>query len=134
MTGFISGPDVIATVEGVGGGVARVRVPQGIPLTIGDLVFIPSVEPGLFGRIDFVESRPSQPEQYGYITLQTGLHSLFEVAIAREPIQPASAEAVMAGKDKIIADLLLAEEANTVSFEELLATSTPTTTEAVETE
>jgi cell shape-determining protein MreC len=129
MTGYISGPDVIATVEGVGGGVARVRVPQGVPLTIGDLVYVPSVQPGLFGQIDFIESRPSQPEQFGYITLRVPLQSIYEVAISTKSIEPASAESIMAGKDRIDSNILLAEEANTVSFEELLATTTPTTTD-----
>ena len=37
MTSYVSGANIIATLEGFGGGVARVRVPQGIPLSIGNL-------------------------------------------------------------------------------------------------
>lgn len=129
MTGFISGPDVIATIEGVGGGVARVRVPQGVPLNIGDLVYVPSIQPGLFGQIDFVENRPSQPEQFGYITLQIPLQSLHEVAVSNSQIEQATVETIIAGKEQIIAERLLIEESHTVSFEELLSTSTPTTTD-----
>lgn len=128
MTGFISGPDVIATVEGVGGGVARIRVPQGIPLSIGDLVYVPSIDPGVFGRIDYIENRPSQPEQFGYITLQTSIQSLNKVAVANAVLETTSVEEILLGKESIITERLLLEELNTVSFEELLATSTPTST------
>lgn len=127
MTGFISGPDIIATVEGVGGGVARVRVPQGIPLSVGDLVYVPSIEPGLFGQIDFVENRPSQPEQFGYISLPIALQSLWQVAITATPIESASVETIRQGTESIVNQRLLREEANTGSFEELLATTTAAT-------
>lgn len=80
-TAFIAGPNVVVTMEGVGGGVARVRVPQGVPLTIGNLVYLPSVEPGVFGRISYVENRPTQPEQYGYITPEISLSSLYRVSV-----------------------------------------------------
>ncbi len=129
MTAFISGPDVIATVEGVGGGVARVKVPQGIPLTVGNLVYVPSIQPGVFGRIDYIENRPSQPEQFGYITSQVSLQSLHEVAVSQKPFESATPEAVFRGQSIIISELLRAEEVNTDSFEDLLATSTPTTDE-----
>lgn len=134
MTGFISGPEVVATIEGVGGGVARVRVPQGIPLTIGDLVYVPSVQPGLFGRIGFVANRPSQPEQFGYITLETPLQSLYEVGVSDSTVPQATVESINFGKQSIIAERLLIEEAHTVSFEELLSdsASASTTPEASE--
>lgn len=80
-TAFISGPDVVATIEGYGGGVARVRVPQGIPLAVGNLVYLPSVEPGVYGRISHVENRPTQPEQYGYISPETALSGIHRVAV-----------------------------------------------------
>ena len=131
MTGFVSGPDVVATIEGVGGGVARIRVPQGIPLTVGDVVYVPSIQPGVFGQIDYVENRPSQPEQFGYITAQQSLQSLHEVAVAATELPQATVESIEAGKEQIIAERLLVEEAHTISFEELLATSTPTSTESV---
>lgn len=129
MTGFIAGPDVVATIEGVGGGVARVKVPQGIPLSIGNLVYVPSVEPGLFGQIEYIESRPSQPEQFGYITLSLPLQSVYEVAVSKHQIEPASVDSINANKTKLIRERLLREEAHTVSFEELQATSTDSTVE-----
>ncbi|MCA9357316.1 hypothetical protein H6784_01520 [Candidatus Nomurabacteria bacterium] len=81
---FISGPNVVATMEGYGGGVARVRVPQGIPITVGNLVYLPSVEPGVFGRISYVENLPTQPEQYGYITPEISISSLFQVSVGKQ--------------------------------------------------
>lgn len=127
MTGFIAGPNVIATVEGVGGGVARVRVPQGIPLSIGNLVHVPSVASGIFGQIDHVENRPSQPEQYGYISLDVAIQSLHEVSVAKNPVQEPTLEEINRAVDALIESQLLVERANTVSFEQ--ATSTGTTTQ-----
>jgi cell shape-determining protein MreC len=82
-TAFIVGPNVVVSMEGVGGGVARVRVPQGVPLAVGNLVYLPSVEPGVFGRVSYVENEPSQPEQYGYISPDISVSSLYRVAVGK---------------------------------------------------
>jgi hypothetical protein len=82
-TAFISGPNVVVTLEGLGGGVARVLVPQGVPLSVGNVVYLPSVEPGVFGRISFVENRPTQPQQYGYITPDIPISGLHRVAVGK---------------------------------------------------
>lgn len=82
-TVFISGPNIVATIEGYGGGVARVRVPQGIPLTVGNLVYLPSIESGVFGRISFVENLPTQPQQYGYVMPDIAISELHRVAVGR---------------------------------------------------
>lgn len=93
-TAFIAGPDVVVTMEGVGGGVARVRVPQGIPLATGNLVYLPSVEPGLFGRISHIENQPTQPEQYGYISPDVPLSSLYQVTVGKVSQVSQSAEEI----------------------------------------
>jgi hypothetical protein len=93
-TVFISGPDIVATMEGFGGGVARVKVPQGIPLRVGNLVNLPSVEPGVFGRISHVENRPTQPEQYGYISPDIAISSLHLVAVGKLSQVTRSAEEI----------------------------------------
>ena len=80
-TAYLSGANVTAVLEGLGGGVARVKVPQGIPIRINDLVHIPSIQPGLYGKIAWVESEPTQPEQFGYITPEVPISSLFQVAV-----------------------------------------------------
>jgi cell shape-determining protein MreC len=91
---FISGPNVVATLEGYGGGVARARVPQGISLSVGNVVYLPSIEPGAFGRIAYIENKPSQPEQYGYITFDKPLSSLHFVAIGKSSIKPTTPDRV----------------------------------------
>lgn len=78
---FIAGPNVVVVMEGLGGGVARVKVPQGIPIRTGDLVYLPSIEPGVYGRISHVENLPTQPEQYGYISPDVSLQSVHQVAV-----------------------------------------------------
>lgn len=93
-TTFISGANVIATMEGMGGGVARVRAPQGIPLQVGNLVHVPSITPGVFGRIEYLENRPSQPEQFGYITFKKSIASINYVAVGVETISPATPEKI----------------------------------------
>ncbi len=81
---FIAGPNVVVNMEGMGGGVARVKVPQGVPLAVGNLVYLPSVEPGVFGRISYIENRPTQPEQYGYISPDTSISGLYQVAVGKQ--------------------------------------------------
>ncbi len=87
-TAFISGANVMATIDGYGGGIARVRVPQGVPLAVGNLVHMPSMDPGVFGRVAFLENEPSQPEQFGYIALSQPVSSLHYVSIGREVVSP----------------------------------------------
>ncbi|MCA9362151.1 hypothetical protein KC906_02135 [Candidatus Kaiserbacteria bacterium] len=106
-TAFISGPNVVVTMEGVGGGVARVRVPQGIPLRVGNLVYLPSVEPGVFGRISHIENRPTQPEQYGYISPEIAISSLYQVAVGVQSQIARSATEVDAAVLEIMERLLL---------------------------
>ena len=50
-TAYIVGPNVFATLEGVGGGIARVKLPQGIPIAEEQLVILPGVSSGVYGEI-----------------------------------------------------------------------------------
>lgn len=124
-TAFISGANIVATVEGHGSGVARVRVPQGVALTIGSVVYVPSIQPGVFGRIAYIESTPTQPEQFGYITLSKPIKSIHYVAVGREALSLATPETVTAEIDAIKASLMQ-EALNTVIMEGDTATSTTT--------
>lgn len=124
-TTFISGPNVSVTMEGVGGGVARVRVPQGIPLRVGDLVYLPSVEPGVFGRISHVENRPTQPEQYGYISPDIPLSSVYQVAVGNQSQIAGSAEVVDERVRALIKQNLLVRDVSVG----VISTSTGTTTD-----
>lgn len=103
-TAFVSGPDVVATVEGYGGGTARVRVPQGVPISVGNIVHVPSIEPGVLGRISFIENQPSQPEQYGYITFDQALNSIHFVAVGTESLAPTTPAAISESVSQIIAE------------------------------
>lgn len=80
-TVFLGGPNVMAKLDGQGGGVMRVRVPQGVPLTVGNTVALPGINLAVIGRIVRVEQHPTQPEQYGYVVLPVALQSLHTVAI-----------------------------------------------------
>jgi len=116
---FLSGPDVVAKMSGMGGGVARVSLPQGISMQIGNLVHVPSVEPGVFGQIAYVENEPTQPEQFGYVTPQIALNSLYQVSVGRVSQISQSVDEIDARVRSEIESRLVVEG---VSFE--VATST----------
>jgi hypothetical protein len=122
-TAFISGADVMTTLEGYGGGVARVSVPQGISLSVGNLVHVPSIDPGVFGRVEYVENRPSQPEQYGYITLPKPVSGIHYVAVARESVAVVAAPIVEERVRQIIQEALFIDVSTFV-----IATSTASST------
>ena len=123
-TVFVGGTNITATLEGYGGGVARVRVPQGIPLTVGSLVHVPSMQPGVFGRIAYIENRPTQPEQYGYITLSKPIASINYVAVGKQPLAPATETLVRDEINSILEQSLVVE-----GMQSQLATTTASTTE-----
>lgn len=125
---FVSGPDVVVPIEGVGGGVARVRVPQGVPLVAGNLVYLPSVDPGIYGRITHVVNEPTQPEQYGYISPDVALSGMYQVAVGKQSQIARSTEEVDRRIRKLIEQRLLVPELHL----EQLSTSTPTSTEELE--
>jgi cell shape-determining protein MreC len=122
---FISGPNVVVTMEGMGGGVARVRVPQGVPLRINDLVYLPSIEPGVFGRISYVENLPTQPEQYGYISPDISLSSIYQVAVGKQSQIARSTGEIEENVRATIEKSLLAKDINVG----VISSSTPTSTE-----
>lgn len=82
-TAYVGQSDVFALVEGLGGGVARVSVPQGIPLRVGSLVYLPSIQPGVFGRIVSIENEPTQPQQYGYVVHAVPLQHMRFVSVGQ---------------------------------------------------
>ncbi len=121
---YLSGANVTALLEGVGGGVARVRVPQGIPLRVGDLVHVPSIQPGVYGRIAWVENEPTQPVQFGYITPEIPIASLFQVAVATPDSISTDPEAARQYMLDIQSQQLVIPEITP-------ATSTPTSTDPI---
>lgn len=81
---YVLGPNIYTFAEGMGGGVLRVRVPQGILLQTGDLIVLPAIDSGVYGEVSSVEAAATQPEQYGYVTTAIPLQSLYYVSIGRE--------------------------------------------------
>ncbi len=86
-TAFIFGPNVFSPIEGMGGGVARVRLPQGVSISEGQLVILPGIDGGVYGEIVRVENRPTQPEQYGYIAPPISMNNLLYVSVGLDAVQ-----------------------------------------------
>ena len=86
-TVYIIGPDIYTNAVGIGGGQLRVGVPQGILLQEGDSVVLPSITSGVYGTISLVQSEPSRPEQYGYVSPKTPIASIRLVSVGKTPMQ-----------------------------------------------
>lgn len=80
-TVYIIGPDIYTTAYGEGDGTIRVSVPQGIVLTVGDIVILPSLDRGILGPVSTVRSESTRPEQSGYVVLETPIQSLRFVTV-----------------------------------------------------
>lgn len=89
-TAYVLESQIYTTAEGVGNGLLRVRIPQGIETAVNDTVILPAVFSGVFGTIEHIETTPTQPEQYGYVSLQESLQSLRYVAVGSYPLTPQS--------------------------------------------
>lgn len=137
---YIFGPDIYTTAIGQGGGQLRVGVPQGIDLNEGDLVILPSASTGVYGKISVIDSVPTRPEQYGYVSPDVPISSLRLVAIGDAPLEPVSFEeaqaAVLEARREVFSipvpeDVLVtahgsstATSTGTTSVQEVTATST----------
>lgn len=86
-TAYVIGPNVFSTLEGMGGGVARVRLPQGVSLDVGQLVLLPGITSGVYGEIAWIENHPTQPEQYGYVVPPLAMNSIFYVSVDTNSVQ-----------------------------------------------
>ncbi len=102
---YIIGPNIYTYAEGMGGGMMRVQVPQGIPLSTGDTVMLPAIDSGVYGHIAEVVSSPTQPEQFGYVPLATNVQSMQYVSIGRSPIISHSYEEAEALIDSVRSEL-----------------------------
>lgn len=91
-TVYIIGPDIYTNAVGMGGGQLRVGVPQGIGLSEGDLVVLPSITSGVYGEVSFVQSEATRPEQYGYVSPKIPIGSIRLVSVGKTPIQSVSFE------------------------------------------
>jgi hypothetical protein len=85
---YVIGPNIYTFAEGMGGGILRVRVPQGIMLRTGDMVLLPAIDSGIYGVISYIETSATQPEQYGFVTTNIPTQSLYYVSVGKEGIVP----------------------------------------------
>ena len=93
-TAYIFGPNVFAPIEGIGGGVARVKLPQGVSIAEGQLVILPGVSSGVYGEIVSVQNEPTQPEQYGFISPPLAMNNLLYVSVGLKSVESRTAEEI----------------------------------------
>jgi cell shape-determining protein MreC len=120
-TAFIFGPNVFSPIEGIGGGIARVRLPQGVLIREGQLVILPGVSNGVYGEIVRVENEPTQPEQFGYIAPPVAMTSLQYVSIGRRPITSKSQSEIDESVRAVLRETLRFSSTSTIAA---FATST----------
>lgn len=89
-TVFIVGPDIYTTAYGNGGGVVRVSVPQGILLTEGDVVLLPSLPGSIVGTISAIRSEATRPEQDAFIVGTLSMQSLRTVSVGTRVLEKIS--------------------------------------------
>lgn len=138
-TVYIFGPNIYTTAEGMGGGVIRVGVPQGIEINEGDLVVLPGVNPGIFGEISAIESSPTQPEQFGFVTTKVPLNSIRFVTVGQNSLSPITFDEARENVKKMYTELFTVPVPEGVlvdifSNSTSTATSTATTTSDIDTE
>jgi len=133
-TAYVIGPNIYTYAEGMGGGILRVRIPQGIPLKVDDLVVLPAVSvTGVFGAVTEVTTSPTQPEQYGYVTLQTSLQGIQYVSVGTEVIVPQSHDTAKAQINALVQSMLVIDLPPGVLVTPETATSTSSSTLATST-
>ncbi len=87
---YIFGANLFTTAYGEGVGVVHLSVPQGIPLTKGDAVVLPSLHTGTLGIVDEIQSIATEPEQHAYVTLGVPLQSIRIVGVGTMPVNAVS--------------------------------------------
>ncbi len=122
---YVIGPNIYTFAEGMGGGILRVRVPQGILLRTGDMVLLPAIDSGLYGTISYIETSVTQPEQYGFVSTSIPIQSLYYVSVGREAVVPHTYEEAEALIDVTKATLFKVELPEGVLVTPETSTSTP---------
>lgn len=129
-TVYLYGSNIYTTMEGQGGGIARVHVPQGVSLEVGNIAAVPVLGSGIFGRVSFVDSVPSRPEQYGYVAMETPISSLRYVTVGTRSLSAISFDEAKEVIDQTRRDFLEVPvpEGVLVDVEQATSTSTPEAT------
>lgn len=123
-TAYIFGPNIFTESEGMGGGVLRVTVPQGIPFAVGDVVVLPAGGTGAYGEVVSIEAVESSPEQYGYVTSPISLQAVRYVSVATEATPTISYETAF----EVIQSASSTPFRITIPDKILIGTTTATTT------
>lgn len=130
-TVFIMGPNIYTNAVGVGGGQLRVGVPQGIVLSEGNMVVLPSITSGIYGEISVIQSEPTRPEQYGFVSPHTPLSGIRFVSVGTIPMQSVTfeeAQEILAG---IKSEVFTVPVPDGILVDAQSGTSTATTTDEV---
>lgn len=105
-TVYVYGPNIYTTAVGVGGGTLEIQVPQGIDMKAGDVVVLPAFNSGVYGVISVIDSSPTRPEQFGYVSINTPLQGLRFVGVGEEPLRPLSFDEAKAVVESVRQDFL----------------------------
>lgn len=132
-TVYIYGPNIYTTAIGVGGGLLRVHVPQGIDLTVGDVAVLPAVDGGIYGEVVSIESVATKPEQYGFVSVDVPISSLRYVSIGTRPIEQVSFADARAVVERVRHDLLAVPVPEEVLVDTHIASSSATTSSSTAT-
>lgn len=109
-TAYVIGPGVFLPLDGVGGGMARLRAPQGLDLPLGSPVILPGVNSGVYGEVVSVQNESTQPEQFAYVTPAFSLNELLYVTVAREVFVPATGKEVEESVRQLVQSLFVVTE------------------------
>lgn len=124
-TAYVAESDILVPLEGLGGGIARVSIPQGIALSIDSVVYLPGIQPGVLGRIVYIENEPTQPQQFGYVSIGVDLQHVRFVSVG---------SATDIRTDEISVESYVADIQQQLLLPDILVpTSTPTSSIAVAT-
>lgn len=132
-TAYVFGPNIYTTAIGIGGGITRIHVPQGIKLSVGDSVVLPSLSSGIYGNISAIDSVPELPEQYGYVASQIPIHSLRVVAVGTRPLSVMDFETARAVVETAKKDFLMIDVPDDMLIDVVDATSSATTSDTAAT-
>lgn len=131
-TVYIFGPNIFATAYGEGNNTLRISVPQGITITQDDLVITPSVFGGVLGRVSYIQSIPTEPEQHAYVTSDVSLQSLRLVAVGSEPLQVRTFEEATHAVEKLRSDLFTVNVPESARVDATQGSTTTTVSESQE--
>lgn len=106
-TVYLPSSALVATMEGQGGGVGRVRYPQGIIVEPGDLVVGLAYESGVFGQVNAVVGESTQPEQYAFVPLPVPIQSLRYVTVGRPALSAREATEVASSTRALLDSIYL---------------------------